>query len=102
MTIRALALAAALCLSACQTPGGQPAPIITPARCSAALTGIDQTGQLVQLLASFGIAPDKAAVLAGLLGVGKLTVASLCAIFATKPVPEYPDSLPPPVSGNGQ
>ncbi len=95
----ALVVAGALCLTACQTSGGRPAPIVTPARCSAALTGIDQTGQLVQLLASFGIARDQADQLAQLLGLGKLTVASLCAIFATKPLPEHPDPLPPPPDG---
>lgn len=96
--------AAALALSGCTTPGPLPAgtnPVVTPARCAAVLQGATTAGQIVDMLASLGIARVKAQAIALLLSAGKRTTAEICGLLnpgalTVKPLPEHPRELSPP------
>lgn len=99
----AFAVAGAMILAACQTPGPQPTPgpAFDAARCQSVVDAANQAGDIVTLLGSLGIAPAKAEALARLIRLGSLGTAGLCAILfpPVKPLPAHPGELPPPPPG---
>lgn len=70
--MKTLILAASLALSGCAT-------IATPQRCEVAATGLATVEQIAAVLVNNGVGSSKAALLAEIVLIGKITLAAACA-----------------------